>query len=175
VEDYLKEINKKIQNPVENINSVKGFEIISESLVYKVYDVFGRNSLLSILYQTGVFPGTIIADRIKREYGKEEFEIMEALVILMDELKEYYSIQIKDIEQYDDRYRIIIENHCFLRKPISHREQLDYGKAFCRINKGYFETAFTKLLGSKVKKIEINFLENDAIKDVCVEELNFYL
>jgi len=174
VEDYLKEINQRIENPIENIDSVKGFEIISESLVYKVFDIFGRNSLLSILYQTGVYPGTIIAERIKREYNKEDFEIMEALVILMDELKDYYSIQIKNIEQYEDKYRIIIENHCFLRRPISHREKLDYGKAFCRINKGYFETAFQKLLENKIKKIEINFLENDAEKDVCVEELNFY-
>ncbi|MFX0082469.1 MAG: hypothetical protein ACFE94_12035 [Candidatus Hodarchaeota archaeon] len=175
MDEYKKELNERIKNPVENINSVKGFEIITESLVYKVYDVFGRNSLLSILYQTGVFPGTIIADRIKKEYQKEEFEIMEALVILMDELKEYYSIQVRDIEQYGDRYRIIIENHCFLREPIKHREKLQFGKAFCRINKGYFETAFQKLIGSKVKKIEINFLENDSEKDVCVEELNFYI
>jgi len=171
---YKKELNERIYNPIESINSVKGFEIITESLVYKVYDVFGRNSLLSILYQTGVFPGTIIADRIKREYQKEEFEIMEALVILMDELKDFYAIQVRDIEQYDDRYRIIIENHCFLREPIKHREKLKFGKAFCRINKGYFETAFQKLLGSKIKKIEINFLENDSEKDVCIEELNFY-
>ena len=174
MEDYIKEINERIQNPIENINSVKGFEIISESLVYKVFDVFGRNSLLSILYQTGVFPGTIIAERIKREYEQEEFEIMEALVILMDELKDFYSIKIRNIEQYEDKIRIVIENHCFLRKPISHREKLKYGKAFCRINKGYFETAFQKLLGKKIRKIEINFLENDDEKDVCVEELNFY-
>lgn len=175
MEDYILEINERIQNSIENINSVKGFEIISESLVYKVYDIFGRNSLLSILYQIGVFPGTKIAERIKREYGKENFEIMEALVILMEELKEFYSIQIRDIEQNDNKVRIIIENHCFLRTPISHREKLNYGKSFCRTNKGYFETAFQKLLGNKIKKIEINFLENDAIKDVCVEELNFYL
>ena len=172
---YKKELNERLQNPIENINSVKGFEIITESLVYKVYDVFGRNSLLSILYQTGVFPGTVIAERIKKEYNKEEFEMMEALVILIDELKEYYSIQVRDIEQYEDRYRIIIENYCFLREPIKHREKLKFGKAFCRINKAYFETAFSILLGSKVKKIEINFLENDPEKDVCVEELNFYI
>ena len=175
MEQYKKELNERIFNPTENINSVKGFEIISESLVYQVFDVFGRNSLLSILYQTGVHPGNIIAERIKREYGKEKFEIVEALVILMDELKEFYSIQVREVEQYEDKYRIVIENHCFLRKPISHREKLDYGKAFCRINKGYFETAFQKLLGDNIKKIEINFLENDAEKDVCVEELNFYL
>jgi hypothetical protein len=175
LDDYKKELNERICNPIENINSVKGFEIITESLVYKVYDVFGRNSLLSILYQIGVFPGTIIAERIKKEYQKEEFEIMEALVILMDELKEFYSIQVRDIEQYEDRYRIIIENHCFLREPIKHREKLEFGKAFCRTNKGYFETAFQLLIGDKIKKIEINYLENDSEKDVCVEELNFYI
>lgn len=175
MEQYKKELNERIFNPIENINSVKGFEIISESLVYQVFDVFGRNSLLSILYQTGVHPGTIIADRIKREYNKEKFEIMEALVILMDELKEFYSIQVRNVEQYEDRYRVVIENYCFLRKPISHREKLEYGKAFCRINKGYFETAFQKLLGDNIKKIEINFLENDDEKDVCVEELNFFI
>lgn len=174
MEQYKKELNERIQNPVENINSVKGFEIITESLVYKVYDVFGRNSLLSILYQTGVFPGTIIAERIKKEHQKEEFEIMEALVVLIDELKDYYSIQVRDIEQYEDRYRIVIENHCFLREPIKHREKLKFGKAFCRINKAYFETAFKILLGNKVKNIEINYLENDTEKDVCVEELIFY-
>ena len=174
MEQYNKELNERIQNPVENINSVKGFEIITESLVYKVYDVFGRNSLLSILYQTGVFPGTIIAERIKKEHQKEEFEIMEALVVLIDELKDYYSIQVRDIEQYEDRYRIVIENHCFLREPIKHREKLKFGKAFCRINKAYFETAFKILLGNKVKNIEINYLENDTEKDVCVEELIFY-
>lgn len=175
MDSYKNELNERISNPHENINSVKGLEIITESLVYKVYDVFGRNSLLSILYQTGVFPGTNIAERIKKEYGKEEFEIVEALVILMDELKEYYSIQIRDIEQFDDRYRFVIENHCFLRNPIKNREKLKFGKALCRVNKGYFETAFQKLLGNKIKKIEINFLENDYEKDVCVEELNFYI
>ncbi|MBY8985435.1 MAG: hypothetical protein KGD65_10225 [Candidatus Lokiarchaeota archaeon] len=175
LDSYKKELNERISNPIENINSEKGFEIITESLVYKVYDVFGRNSLLSILYQTGAFPGTIIANRIKQEYNKEEFEIMEALIILMAELKDFYSIQIRDIEHLDDRYRLIIENHCFLRNPIKNREKLKFGKALCRINKGYFETALRNLVGNKYKRIEINFLENDAEKDTCVEELNFYL
>jgi hypothetical protein len=175
LDSYINELNERISNPFENINSAKGLEIITESLVYKVYDIFGRNSLLSILYQTGVFPGTLIADRIKKDYAKEEFEIAEALIILMDELKDFYSIQVRNIEQFDDRYRIIIENTCFLREPIKNRERLKFGKALCRVNKAYFETAFQNLLGNKVKKIEINFLENDVEKDTCVEELNFYL
>ena len=174
MEKYKKEINERIRNPIENINSVKGFEIITESLVYKVYDVFGRNSLLSILYQIGVHPGTIIAERIKKEYQKEEFEIMEALVILMDELKEFYSIQVRTIEEDDEKVRLVIENHCFLRDSIKRRPKLDFGKAFCRVNKGYFETALRKMLGSKISKIDINYLENDEEKEACIEELVFY-
>ncbi len=66
MDSYKNELNERISNPIENINSIKGFEIITESLVFNVYDVFGRNSLLSILYQTGAYPGNLIAERIKK-------------------------------------------------------------------------------------------------------------
>jgi len=170
----LDEYNSMFQNDLKNINSLKGFEIICESMVSKVYDLFGRNALLSMLFQIGSGPGSIIADRIKKIYGKEEFEILDAFAILLNELKEYYSIIVRDIEDHEDMIRIIIENHCFLREPIKHRKTMQFGKAFCRINKGYFETAFKKLLGNKIQKIEINFLHSNDEKDVCVEELNFY-
>jgi len=176
LDDYNKEeINKKIFNPIENIDSLKGFEIISESIVYKILDLFGRNSLLSMLYQIGVGPGEAISKRLKEKYNKDDFKIIETLIMLMNELREFYSIKVREIEQYENIIRIEIENYCFLREPIKHRDKLKYGKAFCRVNKGYFETAFKKLLGDKIKKIEIKFLENDPQKDVCIEELNFYL
>jgi len=171
----VEELNKRIFNPIKNINSLKGFEIISEAMVYKILDLFGRNTLLSMLYQIGVGPGEAISKRLKKKYNKTEFEIIEALKILMNELQEFYSIKIRDIKQSDNILRIEIENYCFLREPIKHRDKLKYGKAFCRVNKGYFETAFKKMLGDRIKKIEINFLENDPQKDVCIEELNFYL
>jgi len=170
----LDELNNKISNPCENIKPLKGFEIISESLVDKVYDIYGKNMLLSILYQVGSAPGKIIANRIKQQYQKEEFDIIETIMILMSELKEFYSIQIRKVEQLDSRIRIEIENHCFLRKSIKNRENLEFGKSFCRVNKGYFETAFSELLGNKIKRVEINYLDNNPEKDVCIEELNFY-
>ena len=152
-EDILNDINKNIRNDNSNVKSLKGFEIICESMVYKILDIFGKNSLLSMLYQTGSGPGEIIAKRIKKKYNKEEFGIFEALEILMTELKDYYSIQIREVQLNSDQIRVIIENFCFLREQIKHREKLQPGKAFCRVNKGYFETAFRKLLGNKVKKI----------------------
>lgn len=92
MDDYKEELNKRIYNPIENIDSLKGFEIISESIVYKILDLFGRNSLLSMLYQIGVGPGEAISKRLKEKYNKYDFEIMEALIILMNELQEFYSI-----------------------------------------------------------------------------------
>jgi len=70
--------------------------------------------------------------------------------------------------------RLIIENRCFLSEPMKDREKLKFGKAFCRINKGYFEEAFRQLIGDKIKNIEVNFLNNDEVNDTCVEEVNFY-
>jgi len=167
--------NDRIENDISNVNSLKGFEIIGEAMVYKILDIFGRNSLLSMLYQIGSGPGEAIANRVKLRYKKEEFGILELIEILMNELKEFYSLRIREIQKSTEKIRIIIENYCFLREPIKNREKLKFGKAFCRINKGYFETAFKILLGNKIKKIEINFLENDEERDVCIEELNFYI
>jgi len=173
-ENFLNDLNRSIQNDKSNINSLKGFEVISESLVYKILDIFGRNSLLSMLYQTGSGPGEKIAEIIKKKYAKNDFAIFEALKILMTELKDFYSMQIREVQEYPDHFKVIIENYCFLRDPYKHREKLKPGKAFCRINKGYFETAFGKLLGDKIKKVEINFLHDDPENDVCVEEIIFY-
>ena len=171
---FLNELNLSIRNEVSNVNSLKGFEIISESLVYKILDLFGRNTLLSMLYQTGSGPGEKIVERIKKNYQKDDFSIFEAIKILMLELKDFYSMQIREVQEFQDHLKIIIENYCFLREPYSHREKLKPGKSFCRINKGYFETAFRKLLGDKLKKVEINFLYDDLEKNVCVEEIIFY-
>ena len=173
-ENFLIDLNSSIQNNISNVDSLRGFEIISESIVYKILDIFGRNSLLSMLYQTGSGPGESIAKKLKLKYQKNEFGFFEAIKILMIELKEFYSMQIREVQEFQDHFKIIIENYCFLRNPYSHREKLEPGKAFCRINKGYFETAFKKLIGDKLKKVEINFLHNDLENDVCIEEIIFY-
>ncbi|KKM91437.1 hypothetical protein LCGC14_1228510 [marine sediment metagenome] len=171
----VEKINDKIHNEVSNIDSFKGLEIICEAFVYKILKVFGENSLLSILYQVGAGPGEVIADKIKEIYNRDEFEVLELFEILLNELKELYSIKIREIQEEPDRIRIIIENRCYLRSLIEDREKLEFGTAFCRINKGYFETAINILLKDKIKKIEINFIENDEENEFCLEELIFTL
>ena len=169
----IDDLNEKIKNPVKELDSLKGFEIIAESLVYGIYDLFGRNTLLSMLYQIGATTSKKIANRLKEKHRKKVFKIEEAVPILLEELKEYYSVKVQSIEKTGDQIRIIIENRCFLREPIKNRESLKFGSAFCRINKGYFESAFNELIN--IKNVEINFLNNDEEKDVCIEELIFYI
>ena len=171
----VEKINNKIQNEVANIDSTKGLEIICEAFVYKILKVFGKNSLLTILYQVGSGPGEEIANKIKENYTREDFEILELFEILLQELKELYSIQIREIQEEPGKIRILIENRCYLRKLIEDREKLEFGMAFCRVNKGYFETAIKTLLEDKIKNIEINFIENDSENEFCLEELIFTL
>ena len=101
-------INQKLQNDPTNIKPLKGYEIICEAMVYKILDIFGKNSLLSMLYQTGAGPGEAIAERIKKVYNKEEFGILEAVQILFSELKNFYSIQIKEIKKTDEMMSIVL-------------------------------------------------------------------
>ena len=171
----VSDINNIIDNPQSNVKSDKGFEIITEAMVQKINEIFGRNSLLSMLYQVGLGPGQAIAKRIQEKYNRTEFGIMEALELLLLEIKDFYSIKVQDIELSKDKVKIVIENHCFLRKPIKSRKTLEFGKSFCRVNKGYFETAFKMLVGKEIVKVDMMFIENDEEKDACIEEITFYL
>jgi len=175
MDEETERINSAILNEPSELKPVQGFEVIAESLVYKIYDLFGRNTLLSMLYQVGSGPGEIVAEKIKKDNSREEFKISEALILLLKELKDSYCIQVRSIERTDEKIKLLIENHCFIREAIKHRAKLKPGKAFCRIPKGYFETAFKSLIGSKIKNVDINFLEDDTENDYCIEELVFYL
>ncbi len=170
----IEKINEKIRNNGKELNTLRGYEIITESLIFKMYDVFGRNALLSILYQVGTVPGGIIAKRLKEKYNKEEFGIFESVELLLGELKEFYSVQIKDVEEDEEKIRFILENRCFLRNSYKHRKKLKPGKAFCRVNKGYFEKALKEMLGETIKSVEINFIDDNVEKDVCEEEIIFF-
>ncbi len=170
----IEKTNEKIRNNGVKLNVLRGYEIIAESLIFKMYDVFGRNALLSLLYQVGTVPGLTIAKRLKEKYKKKVFGILESFQILLGELKEFYSVQITKVEEDEEKIRFIIENKCFLRDSYKIRKKLKPGKAFCRVNKGYFEKALKEMLGETIKSVEINFLDNNVEKDVCEEEIIFY-
>lgn len=169
----IDEINEQIKNAVENVDYLKGMEILLESFGDKIIDVFGRNTLLSVLYQIGAKTGQVIADRIKEEQGKEEFEPLEAVGIFFKEVKDFFSVQVKRIEEDEEYIKIYLQNHCFLRDAMNKRKGLVPGKTLCRINKGYFEVALYNLVKIKYKKVDMSLVENDEGANCCIECLTF--
>ena len=104
----------------------------------------------------------------------EIITVLDPVLKAFEELKIFYSVEVRDIEEDDEKLKITIKNRCFLREPLSHRPTLRPGKAFCRINKAYFEIALKKMIGNKVKKVDINFIEDDPENDCCIETVEFY-
>lgn len=173
-EKNIEEINKEIFNPKEKFDTLKGFENVLENMVYQVYDIFGRNALLSMLYTIGKGPGDELAEEILKEQGKSIInDPYEAFTLILKKTEDYYSVKVKDIKienhnQEFDKIVITIQNRCFYRESIQKSERIKIGKALCRINKGFFESACKKLTGFKC---DIDFIENDKEHDACIESL----
>lgn len=177
-EERKNELNQEIDNPNACLNTLEGFEIIIESFIDKIYDLFGRNALLSMTYQIGSVPGNVIAKRILEKRNNKKIEDpFEAMKVLLNENREFYSVKVNDIkvEDFDNTTKKLIfeiENRCFFRESLKKREKLKIGGPLCRVNKAYYEVAFKKLTGYKC---EIEFTRNDPDKDVCLEKVIFYL
>ncbi|MHA1727146.1 MAG: hypothetical protein ACTSWY_00250 [Promethearchaeota archaeon] len=179
--DYKKkimELNDAIYNPKKTLDSLTGFEIVMESMVYEIYDLFGRNALLSMLYTIGTGTGIELADEILKERnGKKIDDPLEAMKILLNKSRDYYRVKIQEIklephnEKFDKLY-IIIQNKCFFRDSLKKKEKLKIGGPLCRINKAHFETAAKKLTGLRT---EIDFLKDDKANDLCIETLTVYV
>lgn len=173
-EKNIEEINKEIFNPKEKFDTLKGFENVLENMVYQVYDIFGRNALLSMLYTIGKGPGDELAEEILKEQGKSIInDPYEAFTLILKKTEDYYSVKVKDIKienhnQEFDKIVITIQNRCFYRESIQKSDRIKIGKALCRINKGFFESACKKLTGFKC---DIDFIENDEENDACIESL----
>ncbi|MHA1819363.1 MAG: hypothetical protein ACTSU2_14070 [Promethearchaeota archaeon] len=176
--NVIEKINKEIENPRTEFDTLEGYEVVLEALIYKIYDLFGRNALLSMTYQIGAGPGEEIAKRILKERGVDKIlDPFDAMEILLNENKRFYSVQVRDVkvEPYkDEYYKIYIEisNRCFYRESLKKRPRLRIGGPLCRINKGYYEVAFKKLTGLKN---EINFIRNDEENNQCIESVTFYI
>ncbi|MHA1341653.1 MAG: hypothetical protein ACTSRZ_17120 [Promethearchaeota archaeon] len=179
--DMIEKLNKAISNPIDTFKTLQGYEIILEALVYKIYDLFGRNALLSMTYQIGAGPGEVIADRLLKEKNVDKIEDpFEAFALLLNENRDYYNVYVLNVseeltEVYGKKYKkltFFIRNKCFFRESLKKRSRLKIGGPLCRINKAYFEVAFKKLTGLKN---EISFVQNDEDNDVCLETVAFFI
>lgn len=169
--DLTAQVNAFLENELTQVNYQQGLEILLESLSSKIVDIFGRNALLSMLYQIGATTGSVVAKRIIEEQGKETFTPVEAFSLLFKTVRSYFKVMVKEIKQDEHGMSITFTNHCFLRNIIKDREKLRAGGRLCRITKGYIESAMDTLLKGGDQKVEVGFVENDEDGDCCLEKL----
>ena len=126
----IKELNELINNPRDSYEVITGYETVLEAMVYQIYDLFGRNALLSMLYTIGAGPAKEIAEEILKEKGVDKIEDpFEIMKLLLEKNKDFYSVQIQDIklEPFDDKTdKLIMEiqNECFYRKGLKRKNNL---------------------------------------------------
>ena len=174
----IKELNQALMNPRESYEVLTGFETILENLVSRIYDLFGRNALLSMLYTIGSGPGHELANTILEEKRAQKIEDpFEAMKLLLTKSKEFFSVQVQNykLESYDEKYEkliMTINNSCFYRESLNRKKLLKIGGPLCRINKAFFETAWKTLTGLRC---EIDFKENDDANGHCNETITIYL
>ncbi|HMF32299.1 MAG TPA: hypothetical protein VKK79_12835 [Candidatus Lokiarchaeia archaeon] len=165
----ISELNARIQNTNENVDSISGLEIVFEALVTKVVELYGKNTLLSAAYQIGAAPAHKIAQRLLTARGGEMFDDpIEALATLLSETKGFFHVEVENIQQDGGEIVVSMKNHCFLRPVIVKRAGLEMGGPLCRINKGYLETAVKELTG---KKVELKRTGDDNNACMCLETL----
>jgi predicted hydrocarbon binding protein len=165
----LIELNERIQNSNDNVDSISGLEIVLEALVGKFIDLYGKNMLLSAAYQIGAAPAHKISQRLLAARGEELYaDPVEAMADLFSETKGFFHVEVADIQEKNGEIVVSMKNHCFLRSVIVKRPGLEMGGPLCRINKGYLETAIKDLTG---KKVELKRTGDDNDACMCIETL----
>jgi predicted hydrocarbon binding protein len=154
------------------IDELSGLEILLESIAVKVTDIMGKNTLLSMAYQIGKEPAEHIADRILTSRSGQIFtDPIEAFVVLLENIKNYFHIHIKSITTMEGgKISIQFINHCYFHQAVSKRPKLTVGGPLCRITKGYFEGALAKL---NKWKADLRLVEEVFDKTQCIEEIIF--
>ncbi|MEX2681708.1 MAG: hypothetical protein Q6373_008910 [Candidatus Sigynarchaeota archaeon] len=173
MESYIAAANARLATPAETpLDELGGLEILVESLSIKVTEILGKNTLLAMAYQIGKEPADKISERLLAARNGALFDHpVEAFVSLMENVKNYFHIQITSIVQ-DDQGRVIVsfKNKCYFRSAVSHRPGLKIGTALCRITKGYIETAIAKLTSWKA---EVKLIGQDETQAQCIEQVSF--
>ncbi|MBD3353264.1 MAG: hypothetical protein GF364_17420 [Candidatus Lokiarchaeota archaeon] len=179
--EKIKQMNEELKNDRKEFETLQGYETILEALVYKIYDLFGKNALLSMTYQIGVGPGEeLAANLLEMREGKKFKDPLKALTFVLKRHKEYYNVKIleineEEVEIKNQKYNKIIvkqQNKCFFRNSLKKKSRLRIGGPLCRINKGYYEKVFSEITGYKC---EIGFIRDDKDNDVCIESIVFYV
>jgi hypothetical protein len=153
------------------------YEEIMEGLVTHVKEVFGRGTVLSIVYQIGSNAGRKSAEALLATRNGVKYEDpVDALVDTMQLEHHKYRLQIAGIEVNQEAKTVLVrlKNQCFLREFLDRSTKIRIGSTLCRVNKGYFEGLFKEIVAD-LRGVDISFQENCVADQTCLESILFTL
>jgi hypothetical protein len=144
--------------------TVDALTILAGGLAVTLNDVLGEHGGAAITYTLGANAGKRIAERLGR-FDKPR----EAMDKLFPEIRGIFDVSIKQVgDQQDGEVSGEIETRgCFIRDVLN-RRGIKVGGILCRISRGYFETALSKMTGVKVT---VRMLQSS--NDICLDSVKF--
>jgi predicted hydrocarbon binding protein len=138
--------------------------ILAGGLAVTLNEVLGEHGGAAITYNLGANAGKKIAERLGK-FEKPE----EAMNKLFPEIKGIFDVSIRHLgSQQDGELSGQIETRgCFIRDVLN-RRGIKVGGVLCRVSRGYFEAALSKMTGEKVT-IRMSQSSNDS----CVDAVKF--
>jgi predicted hydrocarbon binding protein len=144
--------------------TVDALTILAGGLAVTLSDVLGEHGGAAITYNLGANAGKKIASRLGK-FDKPQ----EAMNRLFPEIKGIFDVSVKQFgNQQDGELSGEIETRgCFIRDVLRKRG-IKTGQVLCRVSRGYFEAALSKMTGEKVT---VRMLQSSD--DKCVDSIKF--
>lgn len=144
--------------------TVDALTILAGGLAVTLSEVLGEHGGAAITYNLGANAGKKIAERL----GKFE-KPQEAMDKLFPQIKGIFDVSVKQLSQQQDGQSSgeIETRGCFIRDVLNKRG-IKTGGVLCRISRGYFETALSKMTGAKVT---VRMVQSSDSK--CLDSVKF--
>jgi predicted hydrocarbon binding protein len=145
--------------------TVDALTILAGGLAVTLNEVLGEHGGVAIIYNLGANAGKRIAERL----GKFK-EPREAMDNLFPQIKGIFDVSVKQLNhQQNGELKGEIETRgCFIREVLNKRG-IKVGGVLCRISRGYFETALSKMTGAKVTVRMTEYSDNKCLDSVSFE------
>jgi predicted hydrocarbon binding protein len=153
------------ENDVSQLRkTIDALTILAGGLAVTLNDVLGEHGGAAITYNLGANAGKKIAERL----GKFE-KPQEAMDRLFPEIRGIFDVSIKQLGNHlDGELSGQIETRgCFIRDVLKKRG-IKAGEVLCRVSRGYFESALSRMTGAKVT---VRMLQSSD--DKCLDSIKF--
>jgi predicted hydrocarbon binding protein len=145
--------------------TVDALTILAGGLAVSLNEVLGEHGGAAITYNLGANAGKRIAERL----GMFE-KPQEAMDKLFPEIRGIFDVSVKQLtHQQNGEFSGEIETRgCFIRDVLIKRG-IKAGGVLCRISRGYFETALSKMTGAKVTVRRLQSSDSNCLDSITFE------